>query len=49
VHQLEASAKRKIAGALMHDGLLDPAVGRLDLPKSRAARRANRSLAEASD
>jgi RNA polymerase sigma-32 factor len=49
VHQLEASAKRKIANALMHDGLLDPAAGRLELPKARAPRRAHRSLAEASD
>jgi RNA polymerase sigma-32 factor len=46
VHQLEASAKRKIAAALTHDGLLDPTQGQLDLPKIRAPRRTQRSLAE---
>jgi DNA-directed RNA polymerase sigma subunit (sigma70/sigma32) len=48
VHQLEASAKRKIAIALTNDGLLDPADGSLNLPKTRAPRRNQRSLAEAS-
>jgi hypothetical protein len=46
VHQLEASAKRKIAVALTQDGLLDPADGTLDLPEFRAPRRTQRSLAE---
>jgi RNA polymerase sigma-32 factor len=49
VHQLEASAKRKIVMALTRDGLLDQANGRLDMPCSRAPRRTQRNLAEASD
>jgi RNA polymerase sigma factor (sigma-70 family) len=47
VHQLEASARRKIAVALAHDGLLDSADRSVDLPKSRAPRRAHGSLLEA--
>jgi RNA polymerase sigma-32 factor len=48
VHQLEASAKRKIVMALTRDGLLDQANGRLDMPRSRASRRTHRSLSQAS-
>jgi RNA polymerase sigma factor (sigma-70 family) len=44
VHQLEASAKRKIAVALTRDGLLDPANGGLELPRSRAPRRTHATL-----
>ena len=39
VHQLELSAKRKIAVALAQDGLLEPGSGKVELPKSRAPRR----------
>lgn len=47
VHQLETSARRKIAVALTHDGLLDPPDGYIDLPKSRASRRSSSGVAEA--
>jgi len=52
VYQLEVSAKLKIAVALAHDGLIDPAVGTFELPKSRAPRRAARRtnmMADAAD
>jgi RNA polymerase sigma factor (sigma-70 family) len=42
VYQLEVSAKRKIAVALTHDGLLDPATGTFEMPKLRAPRRPHR-------
>ncbi len=47
VHQLEASARRKIAVALTHDGLLECADGTVDRTKSRAGRRAHGNLVEA--
>jgi RNA polymerase sigma-32 factor len=46
VRQLEASARRKIAVALTHDGLLDPTDGGLDQSKSPAPRRAHGTLVE---
>ena len=42
VYQLEVSAKRKIAVALTHEGLLDPATGTFEIPRMRAPRRAVR-------
>jgi RNA polymerase sigma factor (sigma-70 family) len=39
VHQLELSAKRKIAVALARDGLIEAGSGTVELPKSRARRR----------
>ena len=42
VYQLEVSAKRKIAVALTHEGLLDPATGTFEMPKMRAPRRPHR-------
>jgi len=42
VYQLEVSAKRKIAVALTHEGLLDPATGTFEMPKLRAPRRPSR-------
>lgn len=45
VHQLEASARRKIAVALGHEGLMDSAAGHIELPKLRAPRRARGAVA----
>jgi DNA-directed RNA polymerase sigma subunit (sigma70/sigma32) len=46
VYQLEISAKRKIAAALAHDGLIDPKAVAADLPKVRARRRSPRRTAD---